>query len=177
MSNFQKNIGKWTDILNKLNFEIQPVAFKFCNFKPEGIKRLDEKMTFCSMIKKAHDGNSFYADQENHECYPGLFVLGGADKPSVYRSGTFGAEGQWYDESRACARIYEYVPMLGKDTVKYIAFSPLDKLSFEPDLLILVANVEQTAILLRAMTYGTGKEFVSKFTPVWRAHIFLICLI
>ena len=166
MTDFQQNLDQWMSILNRLSFEIQPIAFKFFAEKPAGIDRLDKKATFCEMIKTAHEGKAFYADQENHECLPGLFVIGGADKPLVYSSGTFGAEGQWYDESRACRRIYEYVPMLAKDTIKYVAFSPLDKLSFEPDLLILVANVEQTAILLRAMSYGTGKKFVSQFTPV-----------
>ena len=87
-------------------------------------------------------------------------------RPMPYHSGIFGAEGEWYDEPRATRRIYEYVPTLPKDTIKYIAFSPMDKLSFEPDLLILVSNIEQTAILLRAMAYGTGKKFISQFTPV-----------
>jgi uncharacterized protein (DUF169 family) len=49
--------------------------------------------------------------------------------------------------------------------VHYVAFSPLDKLPFEPDLLILLSNTSQTEILLRAMSYRTAKMWVSKSSP------------
>jgi len=45
-----------------------------------------------------------------------------------------------------------------------VAFSPLDKLSFDPDLVIILANTDQTEILLRAMSYRTGEMWESKFT-------------
>jgi len=166
MTDFRQNLDQWLNILNKLKFDIQPIAFKFLTTKPDGIDKLDKKVGLCEMMKIAQEGKAFYADEENHECLPGLFAIGGADKPYLYKSGLFGAEGEWYDESRACRRLYERAPMLAKDTVKYVAFSPLDKLSFEPDLLILVANIEQTTVLLRAMCYGTGKDIISHFTPV-----------
>ena len=40
-----------------------------------------------------------------------------------------------------------------------------DRLTFEPDLLILLADTPQTEILLRAMSYRTGQMWVSKYTP------------
>jgi uncharacterized protein (DUF169 family) len=46
-----------------------------------------------------------------------------------------------------------------------VAFSPLGRLSFDPDLLILLAETHQTEILLRAMSYRTGEVWESKFTP------------
>jgi uncharacterized protein (DUF169 family) len=48
--------------------------------------------------------------------------------------------------------------------VNYIAFCPLDRLEFDPDLLILLASTSQTEILLRAMSYRTGSMWVSKFS-------------
>jgi uncharacterized protein (DUF169 family) len=53
-----------------------------------------------------------------------------------------------------------------KNIIDYVAFSTIEKLSFEPDVLILVADINQTEILLRAMTYTTGKVYSSKFTGV-----------
>ena len=166
MAIFQQNINQWMDILNKLSFDIQPVAFKFFATKPKGIDKLDKKLFFCEMLKAAYEGKSFYAGKENHECLPGLVMIGGVDPPPVFVSGTLGAEGQFFNKRRTCRKIYQYLPILKKGTVQYVAFSPLDKLCFEPDLLILAANVEQTAILLRAMCYGTGKKLVSQFTHV-----------
>lgn len=166
MASFQQNMDQWKEILNRLSFDIPPVAFKFFTEKPEGIDKLDKKMFFCEMIKTAHEGKSFYADQENHECVAGLFLIGKGEPPTELKSGIVGSEAQAFDEPRACRRVYEYIPMLAKGAIQYVAFSPLDKLSFEPDLLILVANLSQASILLRAMSYGTGKKFVSQFTHV-----------
>jgi len=63
-------------VLDKFGFEVPPVAVKFLPKRSERIARLDEKMTFCQMLKKAQDGNAFYADDENHSCDAGLYVLG-----------------------------------------------------------------------------------------------------
>ena len=57
-----------------------------------------------------------------------------------------------------------HIPKIGRGVVNYVAFSPLDKLPFDPDLLILLADTDQTEILLRAMSYRTGKMWVSKFS-------------
>ncbi len=65
------------EFLNKLNFDIQPVAFKFFAQKPEGIDRLDKKIGLCEMLKEAQEGKSFYADPENHDCFPALFAIEG----------------------------------------------------------------------------------------------------
>lgn len=166
MADFRQNVDQWMEILNKLEFEIQPVAVKFLARKPEQIDRLDKTMFFCEMLRTAQEGNSFYADRENHMCDAGLYLLGGPDAPPPYTNGEYGAGLKVFNEPRAARRLYEYVPKLEKGTIQYVAFSTLDRLSFEPDLLILVAHVGQTEILLRAMSYKTGKMWVSKFTSV-----------
>jgi uncharacterized protein (DUF169 family) len=56
------------------------------------------------------------------------------------------------------------IPKIGRDVVNYVAFSPLDKLTFEPDVLILLANISQAEILLRAMSYKTGQMWSTKFS-------------
>ena len=56
--------------------------------------------------------------------------------------------------------------MLGRGMVNYVAFSSLDKLTFEPDLLILYATPGQAEIVLRAMSYSTGEIWAPKATGV-----------
>ena len=166
MADFRQNLDQWMEILNKLKFEIQPVAVKFLTRKPEGIDRLDRTMFFCEMLRTAQEGNSFYADQENHLCDAGLYLIGGADAPPPYTNGEYGAGLKIFKELRSARRIYQSIPKLAKGTIQYVAFSTLDKLPFEPDVLIIVANVEQAEILLRAMSYETGKMWVSKLSSV-----------
>jgi uncharacterized protein (DUF169 family) len=152
-------------VLDKFHFDIQPVGVKFLVRRPDLVDRLDENMAFCEMLKKAQEGDAFYVDAENHTCEAGLYVLGQADAPGPFIGGEFGAGLKIFEGPRAASRLYLYIPKIGRDVVNYVAFSPLDKLPFEPDVLILLANANQTEILLRAMSYRTGKMWSSKFSP------------
>jgi len=152
-------------ILDKFDFDVQPVGVKFLTKRPDMVERLDENLAFCEMLKRAQEGNAFFADAENHTCEAGLYVLGQADALEPYVSGEFGAGLKIFEEARSASRLYLYIPKIGRGVVNYVAFSPLDKLPFEPDLLILLANTNQTEILLRAMSYRTGKMWLSKFSP------------
>jgi uncharacterized protein (DUF169 family) len=152
-------------VLDKFHFDVQPVGVKFLVRRPDLVDRLGEKMAFCEMLKRAQEGDAFYVDAENHTCEAGLYVLGQADAPGPFIGGEFGAGLKIFEGPRAASRLYLYIPKIGRDVVNYVAFSPLDKLPFEPDVLILLANANQTEILLRAMSYRTGKMWSSKFSP------------
>jgi uncharacterized protein (DUF169 family) len=151
-------------ILDKFDFDVKPVVVKFLVKQPNTVERLTENMAFCEMLEKAQDGNAFFADVENHTCEAGSYVLGQADALEPFISGQFGAGLQIFDSPRSASRIYHHIPKIGRGVINYVAFSPLEKLPFNPDLLILLATAEQTEILLRAMSYRTGGMWESKFT-------------
>jgi uncharacterized protein (DUF169 family) len=152
-------------ILDKFDFDLPPVGVKFLAKPPDMVERIDENMALCEMLKNAQQGHAFFAGAENHTCEAGLYVLGQADAPEPFINGEFGAGLQIYEEPRIASRLYLHIPKIGTGVVHYVAFSPLDKLLFDPDILILLADTNQTEILLRAMSYKTGKMWVSKFTP------------
>jgi uncharacterized protein (DUF169 family) len=60
--------------------------------------------------------------------------------PPFAESGQLGPKFEIYQEARANNRIYQYLPKLEKDTVNYVAFSIIDKLTFDPDLLIITST-------------------------------------
>ena len=152
-------------ILDKFNFEHKPVGVKFLLNKPKGIKKLDKGLAFCEMLGEAQKTPPFYADRENFTCM-GPVVLGMEQPDPIFESGQVGAKDGIYKEARANRRIYHYIPKLAKGTVRYVAFSPLDKLPFEPDVLIITAQVSQAEVLLRAYCYTSGKMITTKSTPV-----------
>jgi uncharacterized protein (DUF169 family) len=88
------------------------------------------------------------------------------DSDPVFESGRVGPKLEIFRDAPANRGIYQSVPKLAKDTANYIAFSPLDKLSFEPDVLIVTADPSQTEIILRANSYDTGNMWSAKGTPV-----------
>jgi uncharacterized protein (DUF169 family) len=154
-------------ILDKFDFDVQPIGVKFSARRPELVDRLDGKMAFCEMLKRAQGGSKFYADAENHTCGGGPTVLGQADAPEPSVNGEFGAALQVFQEPRSAGRLYQYLPRIGRGVVNYVAFSPLNQLPFDPDVLVILTNnVSQTEILLRAMSYKTGKMWSSKFSTV-----------
>jgi uncharacterized protein (DUF169 family) len=161
MSSSQQDLS----IFNKFNFEKPPVGVKFLPTKPKGIKRLNKILDFCEMLVEAQNGAPFYARKEDFTCV-GPLLLGMVDGDPIFESGQVGPKLEVFKEARANRRIYQVIPRLASGTVNYVAFSPLDKLSFEPDVLVVTANTSQAEILLRAASYTSGKMWSSKGTPV-----------
>jgi uncharacterized protein (DUF169 family) len=153
-------------IFNRFKFEKPPVGVKFLYFRPKGIRQLDKSLAFCEMIKEAQQrGSPFYFAKENEDCF-GKVPLGMEEMPSWGEGGQLGPELEIFQEPRANTRLYQYFPKFPKGTVNYVALSSLDKLTFEPDLLILMTTPSQAEIVLRAMSYSTGEIWESKMTGV-----------
>ena len=158
-------IREGMSIFNKFDFERKPVGVKFLSIKPDGFERLDKILDFCEMLPEAQEGDAFYVTKENFTCV-GPLLLGMVDSAPIFESGQVGPKLEVFKEARANRRIYKYIPKLEKDTVNYVAFAPLGQLSFEPDVLVVMADPSQAEILLRASSYTTGKMWSAKGTPV-----------
>jgi uncharacterized protein (DUF169 family) len=154
-------------IFSRFNFERKPVGVKYLLNKPDEIQMLDKNLDFCEMFKEAQESTPFYVTRENFSvCQAGPLLLGMAAPDPIKESGQMASKLGILKEPRAGRRIYQYIPRLAKDSVKYVTFSSFDKLSFEPDVLIVTASPGQAEIILRAMSYTDGKMWQSKGTPV-----------
>ena len=152
-------------IFDKFNFERKPIGIKYLFNKPDGMEQLDKELALCEMLKEAQGRGPFYAARENIGCL-GPLLLGMEEHDPIFESGQVGPRDGIFKEARANKRAYQYIPRLPKGTVNYMAVSPLDQLSFEPDILFVIATASQAEILLRARTYTTGKMLSAKSTPV-----------
>ena len=153
-------------IYNKFNFEKPPVGIKFVATRPEGIEQLDKQLSYCEMLKEAQQrGEPFYFSKDNETCF-GKALLGMEDLPSFAEGGQVGIKLEIFQDARANASLYPHLRLFPKGTVNYVVFSPLDKMTFEPDLFILTATVNQAEIVFRAMSYSSGELRESKTTGV-----------
>ena len=152
-------------IFNKFDFERKPIGVKFLPARPDGIEKLDKILDFCEMLVEAQEGSPFYATKEEFTCI-GPLLLGMVEHDPIFESGSVGPKLEVFKEARANRRLYYYLPRLIKDTVNCVAFSPLDKLTFEPDVLIITANISQAEIIIRASSYTSGGMWSSKGTIV-----------
>jgi uncharacterized protein (DUF169 family) len=154
-------------IFGKLELEKPPVGVKFLFHKPEGIEQLDKSLALCEMLPEAQRrGAAFYFTRENENCF-GSSVVGMAENgpsPSFAQSGELGVKLEIFQEQRANKRLFQINPGLPRGTVNYVVLAPLDKITFEPDLLLFMVNATQAELILRAMTYSTGEMYDSKTT-------------
>jgi uncharacterized protein (DUF169 family) len=149
-------------ILEKFRFARPPVGVKFSLEKPRGIPLSGKSLALCELFKEAQDNGLFCVTRDNVQC--GEQVLGMKAYPPLMYSGQLGTMFSMFKNAGANRRIYDYVPNLPADSVKYIAHAPLEKISFAPDLLIFTATPAQAEVILRASSYSDGKMWHAKAT-------------
>ncbi|MDD5338697.1 MAG: DUF169 domain-containing protein [Dehalococcoidales bacterium] len=154
-------------VLDRFNFERKPVGVLFTSIRPKGIKRIAKELNFCEMLKEAQAGNSFYVAPTDWVCV-GIeqMILGMAEPDPVLISGALGGEDKLFKCASACRALYNYIPYMPKNSVKYVVFATVDKMTFDPDLLVITAELPQARTILRSVNFSTGEPFVSKATPV-----------
>jgi uncharacterized protein (DUF169 family) len=156
-------------IYSKFGFERPPLGIKFLFFKPPDMEPLppEKSLSLCEMLVEAQRSRPpFYFDRKYRETCVGKILLGMHDMEPFAESGQIGEKLQIFQEARANYAFYQHVPKFARNVVNYVAFAPLDALTFEPDLLIITSDHSQAEIVMRAMTYSTGELYSSRTTPV-----------
>ncbi len=149
-------------IYEKFDFKYPPVGIKFLPNRPEGIERLDRSMALCEMMNEAQQmGTAFYMDKDNEDC-AGAMILGMVEPMMHAGGGELGVKWGIYQEARVNERLVANSPKMPPGNINCVVFAPLEKITFEPDLLFLVTNVSQAEIVLRALSYSTGEIWSSK---------------
>jgi len=161
-----KELSRDLSVYKKFNFDRTPVGVKFTVSRPEGINEIDKPLGICETLTEADKrGEPFYLSKDTENCV-GKQVLGLVEMETFVQSGLVGPRYKIFQDYRANARIYYSLPKLISGTVNYVAISPLDKLTFDPDLLILNTATSQAEIVLRALSYSTGEPWEQKTTSV-----------
>ena len=156
-------------ILNKLGLELPPIGVKFSFFRPEDISPLEKeaRLSLCEMLKTAQvENRRFYFSKVHNETCVGKVLLGMEDLALFAESGQIGERLGVFEEARCNQNLYQFVPKLEKGNVNYVLFSPIEQMTFKPDVLVVSATPAQAEIIMRAMTYSTGEMYKSLCTPV-----------
>jgi hypothetical protein len=152
-------------VFERFRFERPPVGVKFSRPRPQGIAPLGRKIALCEALADAHKGEAFVYSADDELC-AGSLPLGNEEIEPQFAAGDWGPPLGVFKEARANRRLYRDLPKLDKGTAKYVAFAPLDKLTFDPDVLVVTAAPGQAEVLLRASTFTRGGIYESRTTPV-----------
>ncbi len=154
-------------IYRKFNFERSPVSINYCFYKPQGFKKLDKPVGLCEMVKAAQlKGEPFYITGEEEDCV-GKRFLGLPGSSGLHPDGgRLGVNLGAFQRPEVNLIHRTFCPHMVPGSVHYVLYTPLDKIVYEPDLLVFVCRPTQAEILLRANTYTTGEMFEARGTTV-----------
>ena len=143
-----------------LGIESSPIAISFSNEPPEGVEQLNGRIRLCQMLDKVRlEGVSFYTNAENHGCDGGAYSCGLIQPSERLKTGEFLAkELGLFGSTRAARRFISSIPRIEPGTVNVVTFSPLEKASFEPDVVVLICNAKQGMEIAEAVAYESGKD-------------------
>lgn len=145
-------------LIRLLQLKHPPITIGVSETPPRNLTRLDGKMAFCEMWKRALDGGAFYATADNNDCLTGGYYLGLIGENAREAVCDFLVNQVHAFKSREIVERYlNNVPMLEFGQLKTVCMSPLDAVSFEPSIIIIVCDPGQAMQLLWAYSYDTGE--------------------
>lgn len=161
------------DIEKLLTLRTAPVAVKILKNEmeiPEGSLRpkrdLNGHIALCQAFALARRQRlSITMLKEDHWCFEPLISFGLVEPPKSYLEGLTSYPFLISDKEAAARRAREAVRLpLGK----YIGLScaPLEKVNFDPDVILIYCNPGQLRHLLLAIRYKDGYQVTSKFDPI-----------
>ena len=163
------NFKEISDKLKRyLETDVSPVAVKLARKEadiPEGIKELDKPMFYCGMLKYAMQGNAFFAKGDMHTCKRGAARLGLCEIPNEELDGSFYVNKASVSTARGAWRFVAESPRLDTRSIIATVIAPLEKATFDPDVVIIETIPRRAFELMQASLFDTGGKFVSWLAP------------
>jgi uncharacterized protein (DUF169 family) len=156
------------EMVECLKLKTSPVAVKLVSKGgeiPAGIKKVDEVMTHCQFVDRVRrTGDEFYTLAEDHMCKFGSGSLGLNEVPPEMPSGeSYYKEFGLFSTQGASRRTAEKMPILPPNSTETVIYSPLEKTSFVPDVVVFICNPKQVMILIQSYMYKTGGRLETSF--------------
>lgn len=151
-----EKVGYSAKLQKTLELVGSPVAVAILPKPPEGLQHWRRKVTACMMIQIARRGGAFYCSGTSIAC-GGRAHLGLGESP-VRDLEAFLVRKEKLAGSRAAAgkmldAVKKRAPKLGQ----YLAFSPLEKASFSPDVILFAGTPLQISRIIFLDAFETGE--------------------
>jgi len=151
-----------------LSLKYYPVAIKFFINKEDiltNIKRINKKLRHCEMVKKASEGETFYGTSDDQLCKGGSASLGLEEVPKKIKTGEFYHNLKRFKSIGSAKRTLDEIPKIDFESYA-IAYAPLQKAEFQPDIIILITNPKQAMIITQAVVYTLGGRVNADFAGI-----------
>jgi len=153
-----------------LALESSPVAIRLAHSReeiPPGLEKLDKTVRHCQMVNMARkEGRSFYSTAENHECVGGSWALGLRELSESLKTGDFYFRLGKFESAAACKRTIDQIPHLESGYTYATLYAPLEKATFVPHVVLIVAPPRVMLKLAQATLYQLGGRVHSQFSGI-----------
>lgn len=173
-------------LVDKLDFDLEPVAISFTDNKPEGALQFEEGKRGCvgSMMVAAAKGATVVFDEKTYGCpgggvglcfgdtfakrnHPIESLLSTGDEALAARGETFvrsmGRGERFFANPDLVAKWRSNFPF-NEFHQTYVLFTPLSKAQDEPDLVCIFANPDQLSVLVTHAGFSRG-EAINVLAP------------
>jgi uncharacterized protein (DUF169 family) len=155
-------------MIEYLKLKTSPVGVKFIpkgGEIPVGIKKADEVMTHCQFVDRVRrTGEEFYTLGEDQMCKIGAGTMGLNEiPPEVFSGESYYKEFKLFSTQGAARRTVEKIPILPPNSTESVMYSPLEKTSFIPDVVMVFGNPRQVMLLTQAAMYRLGGRLETNF--------------
>lgn len=140
-----------------LKLKHSPVAVSFGKETSSKLQKLEGKMAFCQMWSEAQKGKSFFVTPENHDCLTGKYHLGLCNETVKEQVCRFWVEQVYAYSANVIKKYMTELLHLNSKLVSLICLAPLEKATFQPDLVLVRCTPEQAMLLLWSYAYNTGE--------------------
>lgn len=153
-----------------LNLRGSPVAVKLARKPediPDGVGPIEETVRHCQMISRARlKGEIFYATTERHACMGGAWALGLREITESLSTGEFYYKLGKFETWAACMRTIQQVAHLPEPTTYATVYAPLEKTSFDPHVVVIIAEPRAMLKLAQAELYLLGGRIESSMAGI-----------
>ena len=154
------------DLKKSLQLENSSVAISFSTEAPEGVEQIKGEMRLCQMLDIVRfDGDVFHTTSCNHKCDGGSGSCGMKEMNEKVKTGEFLCKMGLFGSNRAARRFINSNPRIEAGTVKIVSFSPLEKVTFDPDVVVIICNAKQGMLIAEAFAYESGKRTLGMTGP------------
>jgi uncharacterized protein (DUF169 family) len=160
-------IGK--ELIGLLGLKGSPVAVKLAKTPadiPPGYLKVNEKHRHCQFVQDARlRGLTGFATQGEHLCKGGAAVMGIEPSPEIVADGTTYQKLGNFKTIEGAVETVRAIPKLD-ETVYATVYAPLEKATFDPDVVVIVATPRQALRLSQAYLHASGGRIAADYAGI-----------
>jgi len=159
----------YDELMTSLCPKTLPFGVKFYDTleeRPPKTIRPHHPMNVCQVTALTrYYGRSMYFTLENMACIVGAVAVGLMEAPENMRTGRIAA--MLHADMESAKRFTDLVPRIPPGRIKAVATAPLNRLTFDPDLVVMYGNTAQVMRVVQAylwkrggrVSFSTGGEY------------------